>query len=81
MDQAEVLRPQHMSQTFSSVVDPADTWAWRPGSAAAAVRQGAVALVLPRAEEAVQLRAVAKALRGEAVVVDLPLRAEAAEVE
>jgi len=45
---------------------------------AAAVRQGAVVLVLLRAEEAVPLRAVAAALRAEAAVAELPLRAVAA---
>jgi hypothetical protein len=76
---------QHNSQAFSSV-GPAGTWAWRLGEA---VRQGAVALALPREEVAVQLRAVAEALHAEATevepprraVVELALRAEAAMVE
>jgi hypothetical protein len=58
-------------RTFS-IVDPAGTWAWRPGPAAA-VRQGAVPALLP-AEAAVQLRA-------EAVEAELPRRAVAAPVE
>jgi hypothetical protein len=48
--------------------------------AAASVRQGAVALAPPRAEVAVQRRAVEAALRAEAVVA-LPLRGKAAMVE
>ena len=72
---------QGTSRVFSSV-DPAGTWALRPGRvAAAAVRQGAVALALPRAEVAVQLRAVAEALHAEAVVVALLRRAAATQVE
>ena len=67
------------SDAFSSV-DPAGTWAWRSGSAAA-VRQGAVALVLPRAGVAVQLRVAAQALHAEAVAEPLLRRAVAAEVE
>ena len=80
--------PQRTSKAFSSV-DPVGTWAWRRGSvAAAAVRLGAVALAMPRAEVAVQLRAVAEALHAEVVVASLrravaasPLRAVAAMVE
>jgi hypothetical protein len=76
--------------TFS-IVDPAGTWAWRSGPAAA-VRQGAVLALLP-AEAAVQLRAEAAVelprraeeaaelpWRAEAAV-ELPRRAEAAAVE
>ena len=48
--------------------------------AAAAVRLGAVALAMPRAEVVVQLRAVAEALHAEVVVASLR-RAVAAEVE
>jgi hypothetical protein len=51
-------RRRRTSQAFSSV-DPAGTWAWRPGSAAA-VRQGAVALALPRAEAAEQRAPIRK---------------------
>jgi hypothetical protein len=48
--------------------------------AAALDRQGAVALTPPRAELAVQQRAVEAVLRAEAVV-ELPLRVKAAMVE
>jgi len=65
--------------TFS-IVDPAGTWAWRSGPAAA-VRQGAVLALLP-AEAAVQLRAEAAVeLAPCAEAAELPRRAEAAAVE
>jgi len=65
--------------TFS-IVDPAGTWAWRSGPAAA-VRQGAVLALLP-AEAAVQLRAEAAVeLPWRAEAAELPRRAEAAAVE
>src|SRR6516225_3700888 len=70
--------PQRTSKAFSSV-DPVGTWAWRRGSvAAAAVRLGAVALAMPRAEVAVE---VASPMRAVAAMVELSLHADATEVE